>query len=53
MDSTDEVRTAAWLSEMWPTCREWHQTRDEKNAATVRNEALDDVAAGPRLEGAR
>jgi len=35
--SADEQFAAAWLAELWPVCREWHQTRDERLDAEARN----------------
>jgi hypothetical protein len=40
---TDEQRAAlrdAWLSELWPVCREHHQTKDERLDAQARNDLL-------------
>ena len=29
-----------WMAEMWAAVPEWHQTKDERLAAAVRNETL-------------
>jgi len=38
-----------WLAELWKPCPEWHQTKDERQDAHARNDALAESRGEPEL----